>query len=151
MFHVERAFGGVALTCVRACFICGVLFCLLSVGGVMRLGVLRKRLLICELASTGACAKGYCSGWRSLLVGAWRSSAFVRILRGWVVVCSVYRCGVFGWCDFFTGMLVLLQNSLTFTAVKKNSEMRYRDCALRRLLVELTGTRKQCPLRRHCL
>nr|DAN27074.1 MAG TPA: hypothetical protein [Caudoviricetes sp.] len=29
--------------------------------------------------------------------------------------------------------------------------MRYRDCALRQLLAELTGTRKQCPLRRHCL
>ena len=48
-------------------------------------------------------------------------------------------------------LLVLLQNNLTFTAVKKNSEMRCRDCAFRRLLAELTGTRKQCPLRRHCL
>ena len=56
-----------------------------------------------------------------------------------------------GRCGFFVGVLVLLQNNLTFTAVKKNSEMRCRDCAFRRLLVELTGTRKQCPLRRHCL
>ena len=128
-----------------------VLFCLLSVGGVVRLGVLCKRLLLCELTSTGACAKDYWSRWRPLLVGAQRSSAFVRVLRMWVVACWVCRCGVFGWCDFFAGVLVLLRNNLTFTAVKKNSEMRYRDCAFHRLLAELTGTRKQCPLRRHCL
>lgn len=151
MFHVEQTFcGGCSHVRARVLYY-RVLFYLLSVGGVMRLGALCKRLLLCELTSTGACAKDYWSRWRPLLVGAWRSSTFVCVLRRWVVACSVCRCGWFGWCDFFTGMLVLLQNNLTFTAVKKNSEMRYRDCALRQLLVELTGTRKQCPLRRHCL
>lgn len=65
----------------------GVVFRLSNVGGVMRLGVLRERLLLCDLTSTGACAKDYWSRWRPLLVGAWRSSAFVCVLRMWVVAC----------------------------------------------------------------
>lgn len=151
VFHVEQASGGAVFVCARAHVYYGVVFRLLNMGGVVWLGVLCKRLLLCGLTSTGACAKDYWSRWRPLLVGAWRSSTFVCVLRRWVVAYSVCRCGVFGWCDLFAGVLVLLQNNLTFTAVKKNSEMRYRDCAFRRLSAELTGTRKQCPLRRHCL
>lgn len=84
----------------------GVVFRLLNVGGVVWLGVLCKRLLLCELTSTGACAKDYWSRWRPLLVEAWRSSAFVRVLRRWVVACSVSLWRMSRRCGFFAGMLV---------------------------------------------
>ena len=62
VFHVEQAFSG-GCSHVRAHVYYGVVFRLSNVGGVMRLGGLHERLLLCELTSTGACAKDYCSGW----------------------------------------------------------------------------------------
>lgn len=63
VFHVEQSFSGVILACVRAHAYYGVVFRLSNVGGVVRLGGLHERLLLCELTSTGACAKDYWSRW----------------------------------------------------------------------------------------
>lgn len=106
MFHVEQAFDGDVFVRARAYAHYGVVFRLLNVGDVVWLGVLRERLLLCELTSTGACAKDYWSRWRPLLVGAWRSSAFVCVLRRWVVACSVSLWRMSRRCGFFAEMLV---------------------------------------------